>query len=122
MQGFNHAGNVVAAILAGALGHLIATAAVFWVVTLLGILAIVATVFIDPRAINHQLARGFKPGKDATDGDQPSGFKTLLTCRPLLIFVSAITLWQLGNAAMLPIVGQKLALNNTGEGTLSCPL
>ncbi|MGH7103381.1 MAG: MFS transporter [Acetobacteraceae bacterium] len=118
MQGFNHAGNVVAAIVAGALGYLIVTAAVFWVVSVLGILAIIATSFIDPGAINHQLARGFEVAGDAAQGGQPSGFKTLLTSRPLLIFISAITLWQLGNAAMLPIVGQKLALNNTGEGTL----
>ncbi|MGH7189455.1 MAG: MFS transporter, partial [Acetobacteraceae bacterium] len=118
MQGFNHAGNVVAAIVAGTLGYLITTAAVFWVVSVLGILAIIATFFINPREIDHKVARGFKPGESEAKGDQPSGFRTLLTCRPLLIFVSAITLWQLGNAAMLPIVGQKLALNNTGEGTL----
>ncbi len=33
MQGFNHAGNVVAAVLAGALGYFVTTAAVFWVVS-----------------------------------------------------------------------------------------
>ncbi|HEX5326756.1 MAG TPA: MFS transporter, partial [Acetobacteraceae bacterium] len=118
MQGFNHAGNVVAAVIAGALGYLITTAAVFWVVSVLGILAIIATSCIRPREIDHKLARGFRPDKNATGSDQPSGFRTLLTCRPLLVFICAITLWQLANAAMLPIVGQKLALNNTGEGTL----
>ncbi len=88
----------------------------------LGILAIIAAAFINPRAINHRLARGLEPGEepaaDAHDEGRPSGFRTLLTCRPLLIFICAIALWQLGNAAMLPIIGQKLALNNTGEGTL----
>lgn len=119
MQGFNHAGNVVAAIIAGALGYLITTAAVFWVVSGLGILAIIATVFINPRRIDHQVARGFRPGEDEIDkGDQPSSFRTLVTCKPLLIFIIAITLWQLANAAMLPIVGQKLAIHNKGEGTI----
>lgn len=119
MQGFNHAGNVVAASIAGGLGYLVTTAAVFWVVSVLGILAIGATLFIEPRRINHQLARGFRPGKEeAGQSGKPSGFRTLFTCRPLLVFVIAITLWQLANAAMLPIVGQKLAIHNKGEGTL----
>ncbi len=122
MQGYNHAGNVAAALIAGLLGTLVTTAAVFWVVSAFGLLAIAAATLIDPHAINHQVARGFRSEDDGThagaEGDRPSGFKTLLTCRPLLIFVCAVTLWQLANAAMLPIVGQKLALNNTGEGTI----
>jgi len=118
MQGFNHAGNVVAAVLAGTLGYFVTTAAVFWVVSGCGLLAIASAFWIDPRAIDHDIARGLERGETAATGKQPSGFRTLLTSRPLLIFVAAITLWQLANAAMLPIVGQKLALNNTGEGTL----
>lgn len=118
MQGFNHAGNVVAAVIAGALGYFVTTAAVFWVVSAFALVAIAAAALIDPRAIDHKVARGLDPGDDGAKGDQPSGFTTLLTCRPLLIFVCAIALWQLSNAAMLPIVGQRLALNNTGEGTL----
>lgn len=74
MQSFNHAGNVVAAVVAGALGYFISTAAVFWVVSALGILAIGATFFIDPRRIDHQLARGFKPSEDkGADSLQPVG-------------------------------------------------
>ena len=119
MQGFNHVGNVVAAVVAGALGYFISTAAVFWVISALGVLAIGATFFIDPGRIDHQIARGFKPGEDKiAQGDQPSGIRTLFSSKPLLIFVGSVTLWQLANAAMLPIVGQKLALNNSGQGTL----
>ncbi len=118
MQGFNHAGNVCAAVIAGALGYLVTTAAVFWVVSAFALLAVGAAFLIDPRAIDHGVARGLDPGEHAEKGDQPSGFRTLLTCRPLLIFVCAVALWQLANAAMLPIVGQRLALNNTGEGTV----
>ncbi|MGA9868844.1 MAG: MFS transporter [Acetobacteraceae bacterium] len=118
MQGFNHAGNVVAAVLAGALGYFVTTAAVFWVVSGCGLLAIAAASWIDPRAIDNDVARGLEQGDGAAKERQPSGFRTLLKSRTLLIFVGAITLWQFANAAMLPIVGQKLALNNTGEGTL----
>ena len=118
MQGFNHAGNVVAAIIAGVLGYFVATAAVFWVVSVFGLLAIASAFWIDPSRINNEVARGLDCDETTEAGAKPSGFKTLLTCRPLLIFVCAVTLWQLANAAMLPIVGQKLALNNTGEGTI----
>ncbi len=117
MQAFNHGGNVVAALIAGVAGYFIKPAAVFWLVSVLGILAISSAMLIDGRQIDHKVARGLRDG-EARKSDQPSGFKTLLTCRALIIFVAAITLWQLANAAMLPIVGQKLALQNTNEGTL----
>lgn len=117
MQAFNHAGNVAAALTAGIAGYLIATAAIFWLIAILGILAIISTMLISAREIDHDIARGFRAG-DAEGGRGPSGFKTLLTCRPLLVFVAAIALWHLANAAMLPIMGQNLALGNAGEGTL----
>jgi MFS family permease len=41
----------------------------------------------------------------------------LLTCRPLLIFAACVTLFHLSNAAMLPLVGQKLALQDKNLGT-----
>lgn len=118
MQGFNHAGNVVAAIVAGGLGYFVTTGAVFWVVSALGVLAVWATLCIDPAAIDHDVARGLREDDKAEGGEQPSGLSVLLTCRPLLIFVAAVTLWQLANAAMLSIAGQKLALADTKESTL----
>ena len=41
----------------------------------------------------------------------------LLTCRPLLIFALCAMLFHLSNAAMLPLVGQKLALQDKNLGT-----
>ena len=38
-------------------------------------------------------------------------------CKPLLVFAIAVVLFHLANAAMLPLVGQKLALQNTNLGT-----
>jgi MFS family permease len=48
--------------------------------------------------------------------DAPSGFRVLLTYRPLLIFAVCVALFHLANAAMLPLVGQKLALTNRNQG------
>ena len=41
----------------------------------------------------------------------------LLSCKPLLIFAACVTLFHFANAAMLPVVGQKLALQDKNLGT-----
>ena len=41
----------------------------------------------------------------------------LLTCRPLLIFAACAIMFHFANAAMLPLVGQKLALQDKNLGT-----
>jgi len=43
--------------------------------------------------------------------------RVLLACRPLMIFAAAVVLFHLANAAMLPLVGQKLALQDKNLGT-----
>jgi MFS family permease len=56
--------------------------------------------------------KGWNPGQKET-----SGMSILLTCRPLLVFAVCVTLFHLSNAAMLPLVGQKLALQDRNIGT-----
>lgn len=41
----------------------------------------------------------------------------LIACKPLLVFAVCVTLFHFANAAMLPLVGQKLALANKGAET-----
>jgi MFS family permease len=41
----------------------------------------------------------------------------LLTCKPLLVFAVSTVIFHFANAAMLPLVGQKLALVNRNLGT-----
>src|SRR5438445_802883 len=74
---------------------------------------------IPESAINHDLARGLHDAEQGTgqERDQPTGLIILLTCRPLLIFAVCVTLFHLSNAAMLPLVGQKLALRHGNLGT-----
>jgi MFS family permease len=115
MQAFNHAGNVTAAAFAGIVGTLIAPAAVFWLVAGFAALTIVATLAVDPGAIDHDLARGFRHG-ESEDGEQPSGLAVLFESRPLLVFAASIMLFHLANAAMLPLLGQELALHDRAEG------
>jgi MFS family permease len=88
----------------------------------MSIASMASMIAIPGRAINHDLARGLHdrgPGGTSASGtsDAPSGLTVLMTCKPLLVFAIAVVLFHLANAAMLPLVGQKLALQNTNLGT-----
>jgi MFS family permease len=118
-EAFNHAGNAVAATLAGGLAYFFGPIVVFWLMAAMAVASIVATLAVPGDAIDNQVARGLDggPARDGGHHDQPSGFQVLITCRPLLVFAAATVLFHFSNAAMLPLVGQKLALVNNELGT-----
>lgn len=118
-EAFNHAGNAVAATLAGAAAYFWGPVVVFWLLAAMAIASIFATLSIPAAAIDHHVARGLDDLTEhgASHSDQPSGFQVLLTCKPLLVFAAATVLFHFSNAAMLPLVGQKLALVNKELGT-----
>jgi MFS family permease len=118
-EAFNHAGNASAAAIAGATAYFCGPIVVFWLLATMAIASMIATLSIPAGAIDDHVARGLGDGTrhPAADGDQPSGFQVLLTCRPLLIFAGCTILFHFSNAAMLPLVGQKLALVNRDLGT-----
>jgi MFS family permease len=113
-EAFTHAGTASTAIAAGLAGWLIAPGAVLWFVAALAVASIWATSRIDASSIDHALARG----TDSQHEEQPSNLRSLLQCRPLLMFTAAISLFHFANAAMLPLLGEKLALGNRGTETL----
>ncbi len=118
-EAFNHAGNAVAAALAGVTAYWFGPIVVFWLLAAMATASIFATLAIPAGAIDHHIARGLDEAtaRDGPAGNRPSGFQVLLTCRPLLIFAVATVAFHFSNAAMLPLVGQKLALVNRELGT-----
>ncbi|MGV8862805.1 MAG: MFS transporter [Pseudomonas sp.] len=108
---FNHAGNACAALLAGGFAYLFGPVAVFYLMAAMALGSVIAVSFVSARAIDHDIARGFDPGHTAQT-DQPLGLAVLLTNKPLLLFAICCALFHLANAAMLPLVSQKLALVN----------
>src|SRR5258708_7736116 len=120
-EGFNHAGNAVAAAIAGGAAYKFGPQVVFYLLALMSAASLVSVLAIPERAIDHDLARGLQHAGELTevkqDRDRPSGLDILLTCRPLLIFAICVMLFHLSNAAMLPLVGQKLALQDKNLGT-----
>jgi predicted MFS family arabinose efflux permease len=120
-ESFNHLGNACSAAAAGALAYLWGPKVVFYLLASMAIASIISVLCIPERAIDHDLARGLHDvqsisGKMKGD-DQPSGLSVLLTCRPLLIFAGCAIIFHFANAAMLPLVGQKLALQDKNSGT-----
>lgn len=118
-EAFNHAGNATAAAIAGLSAYFYGPVTVFWLIAAMALASVAATLSIPRQAIDDQIARGFDhaAADDAASRDQPSGYRVLLTCRPLLIFAAATVLFHFANAAMLPLVGQKLVLVNRNLGT-----
>jgi len=116
-ESFNHAGNAVAALLAGLAAYAFGPIAVFWLMTAMALCSIAATAGIPANAIDHAVARGLHGAGHGSDGDSPSGLRVILSCRPLLIFGGCAALFHFANAAMLPLVGQKLAMKDPALGT-----
>jgi len=115
-EAFNHAGNAVAAVLAGAGAYVMGPVAVFYLMAAMAACSIAGTLAVPASAIDHDVARGLDDGSHRSHA-RPAGLAVLLENRPLLIFAGCVVLFHFANAAMLPLVGQKLALANEGLGT-----
>ena len=111
-QAYNHAGNVVAAVLAGGLGYVFGMPAVFSVLAAMTVLSVAAIAFIAPKDIDHRAARG----AGTSDGGT-SGWSVLFTCKALVVLAATLTLFHLGNGAMLPLLGQALVAHGATHGS-----
>jgi sugar phosphate permease len=110
-ESFNHAGNAVAAVVAGATAYLWGPTVVFYLLAAMSAASMASILMIPGREIDNDLARGLHDQlvdekNPAADDDKPSGLRVLITCKPLLTFAVAVMLFHLANAAMLPLVGQ----------------
>jgi MFS family permease len=103
---FDHAGNVFTALAVAVVGSLLSQRSVFLLVPVLSLAAAVCVLGIRPESIDHERARGGR-GK-------PLSVANLLANRHLVVFAACIALFHLANAAMLPLVGQRLALAHAG--------
>ena len=95
-------GNAVAAGLAGIIAYYFSNQAIFFFTTALGVPTLMALALINSSEIDPELARGGPPKREA--GTRFNSVLTLMRNRALLAFAGAIVLFQLANAAMLPIL------------------
>jgi MFS family permease len=115
-EGFNHAGNLTAAVLAGGLGQYLGYHWIFYLVCAFALASAAIVSRINPHEIDHEQARG---GEDPAHAGEPLPFRDLLRRRDLLVFLVAVVLFHFGNAAMLPMAGQVVAQTHPGEDTIA---
>ena len=113
-QAFNHAGNMVGAALSGLLGWTFGFVAIFCLAAAFGIASIISILMIPAGAIDDRAARGMKDGEEGQDS-KASGFKVLLSCKPLLVLAAALACFHLGNGAMLPLYGLAVVAAKQGD-------
>jgi MFS family permease len=120
-EAFNHGGNMTAALVGGALGYVFGLQAVFYFMSFMAVAAIAATLMIPAEAIDHDAARGAEAeaGRDA--GEQ-SSWSLLLTSAPLITLAVVLMLFHLGNAAMLPLLGQAMVARGDGDPSAATAL
>src|SRR5271165_360837 len=105
---FDHGGNIAIALVAGGVGYLFSQRAVFLLIPFFAALTSAAVLAIPAGAIDHDRARDL-PEDGAADGEV-AGYGVLLRSRPLMIFAACAFFFHFANAPLLPLVGQKLAL------------
>ena len=112
---FDHAGNVAIALLAGLVGYVFSQRSVFLLVPVFAVLTTFAVLSIPSAAIDYNRARDLDEESEVVGA--PASYRTLLQFRPLIVFGVCAMLFYLANAAMLPLVGQKLAAAWPREAT-----
>ncbi len=122
---FNHSGNVLAATLAAIVGQFISRKGIFFLVGAMAVGSAISARSLRYQEIDNELARGGGDGEDdnSKQQDKSSGIGKLLSdvwrqdasrLRRILMFFIAVVLFHFANAAMLPLVGQRLAQGNHG--------
>jgi predicted MFS family arabinose efflux permease len=111
---FDRTGNLFIAAVAAAVGTAFGQRAVFYLVPFFGAWTVWIVLSIPSHAIDHERARGWTQTSAARHAE-PRGWGMLLTYKPLLILAAVASLFHLANAAMLPLVSQRLALSHPGH-------
>jgi len=116
---FASLGTGAAAIAMGASGYFISTRAVLFVTAAFVLPALIALSFIREQEIDPLRARG---GTDAADAGPPHRravrLQSLVRRRALAIFAGCAMLFQLANAAMLPLMAGAVTMRAGDRATL----
>ena len=110
-----HFGNGCVNVAILLLAPLFGTPVLFWAMGSTAVGSVAAALAVPEDAIDHGVARGLLPG----DTRAPSIMQALgiiAGSRPLMVFALCGALFNLGNASMLGLMAQRLALANPGMG------
>lgn len=105
-EAYNHGGNMLSALLAGAASWFWGLGAVFLLMIVMTCGALMAAFAIREQDIDHRVARGLKP--DETPTQMPS-LATLVKMPALMLTGLTLLLFHLSNAAQLPMLSMQVA-------------
>lgn len=112
-EAWSHAGNIVSALGAGVVAHLFGAPWMMAVMLAMSVGALLCVAAIRAGDIDHAAARGVDAAPQSegrpTSPAAPEGFGDLLRHKALWLFALTCALFHLGNAAMLPLLNQRLA-------------
>jgi MFS family permease len=95
-QGWNHAGNIVAALLAFVAVRYFGSASIFYSVSIASLVGAFSVYWIRKEELNEEIASG--------DGNQAKvKWGTILRDRSVLFLLAAVALFHLANAPILPV-------------------
>lgn len=103
---FTHSGNVLYAAIAAVVGQMIAIAGLFYAAAIFAAGMVGSSLTIRGGDIDNEAARAGE--KDKEGGSEHAGWRDLLKDRRILTFTATVVLFNVANAATLPLVGQLL--------------
>lgn len=110
----NHAGNLTAAGAIAVISWVMGPMAAVVVLAVMALATLVTLFFMDGKAIDPDRMRGRKKReRGAKRGMTRSAFKN----RRLWIVLAVIALFQIGNSAMLPLLGQRIVAEGSNNAT-----
>lgn len=116
-EAWSHAGSLVSVTLAGGLGYVWGLSAVFLLLAVMAVLALLCIRHIHPQEIDYNAARGLEAGGQASDSSR-AVWKSLLQSQPLCMLACIMMLFHLANAAMLPLLGQTMVTQGLADPSL----
>ncbi len=112
-ESFTHFGNASWALIAGVVGVAVSLAGLFYAAAVFAGMAL-AVRFIADDHVNYEATR---EGADGGGENKRSSVRDLLRDKRILTFTAAVVLFNVSNAATLPLVAQILSRDNRGRGS-----
>lgn len=104
---WNHAGNFASLFAIFLIVSVLGQAGVVWLMVATAFGALAALFLIDPKRIDHRVARGLDEGVDKTDA---SGFGILFRNRGLVLLATVLLIFHFGNAPMSRLIAQQFSV------------
>ena len=113
-QAATHSGNVVAAAMIWAFAFAIGPGSSIAVLGIMALGMLVALLFYPKDAVDHTRMAGREKRKK---GEKRGSTRALLRNKRLLVVILSVGLFNFGNAAVLPLLGQRLAAEKLHDAT-----